>query len=117
MKQWTFLDAYIARIKEKTPTYPEVLIEATKISEVEYGYTVGTMVRVFRRGLWWRAMVLETLRYEPPVRDIDRLFHGFYMRFQSNIYKTIYLYQLCGNEDLDPDQTPETERLQKLTGI
>ena len=116
MKQWTFWDAYLAGIKEKTPNYPDVFTHTERVGLGEYQETIATMVRIFRRGVWWKVMVLEKLNYQAGP-DKDRLLHGFYMRFQLNVYNTIYLYQLCGMEDMDTDQTPETERLQKLTGL
>jgi hypothetical protein len=109
---------FVDALRRRSATYPSITMEV--YSEPVTARTharreevwLSALVRIFRGDHYYKVHLVES-SFSFSAHQIAQI-TDLYRRFIDKAYKIQVLYQLCGLEELDSDQTPEKTRLTNL---
>ena len=100
----------VTSMKEISPIYPAIRSSYSLNTNTVY---LTTMARIQRDGKWYLVHCMEN--FTPTTGHKVQAMEIGYHRLIRTVHNVHYLYKVGTHmEDLDPDQTPEPERLRKL---
>lgn len=104
---------YLTHLRDVSKRWPEIHIEFNKARQET---VASTLVRIKRGGVWFLIHCVSNIKVESP-DDLSASVCSVLTQIVRTVHDTQVLYVISGFgglEEIDPDQSEESERLEKI---